>query len=428
MTKMPLKKNARKKTAIWRLDNIGRMKIAVLELTPTGHYTLVESVVNIYATNPTAEITIFTNENGEKHLNYLVSDQNRVKIVTCGSDTGGGAFSDFFHKINAQNFNKLFVVTLETTSNQVFEVAKAFAAHEFNCPIYFFIHNIDNWFGKTFFNRLHNVLFDKITFSSWRFFKYQIKFQFIFPKYNPAILEKVRRSGGKLVALSPAVADGIGEWVARDFIEIIPFSFYNPSLRDTSSPDVLRLCLPGFVSATRRDYFSIFKMLDELEAKNPMIKNKLIIDLLGGISVAENGESVVAEAKKYIAKGFKILLYERAMVSVSDFDASLAASQIVVGNLHLKQGASGMYGKSKESGLVFTMIKAGKIGIVPAEYNFDEALKTSILTFKNYTDLGNLILNLVENPEKIKTLQREAIKNAEQFLPQNIYKRLEKEN
>ena len=60
------------------------MHIAIIEIAPKGHYTYVESMVKIYASDKQNRIVIFTNTFGLKQLKYLENDQ--ISLVVKGEN------------------------------------------------------------------------------------------------------------------------------------------------------------------------------------------------------------------------------------------------------------------------------------------------------------------------------------------------------
>ena len=74
------------------------------------------------------------------------------------------------------------------------------------------------------------------------------------------------------------------------------------------------------------------------------------------------------------------------------------------------------------------MIKTAKPGIFPINYKVDNALESSVLRFNNYSDVAKLLSDLIENPEKLRTLEENALINSRKYTPLAIYKRLEENN
>ncbi len=387
------------------------MKIAILEITTYGHYTLVESIAKIYASVASNEIMIFTTKKGEEALQGIDNEQIKTLVVDEPIET-------FFK--NIQGFDKIFIPTLESYSRTPYHIMQVFLKINFNCPIYYFIHNVDFWFQQSIFDKIRNVLY---RLSNVNDFIYRLKVYFKYASINERIIQKVKLSGGKLVALTDAVGQELAKYVGLENVAIIPFSIFDEQITDKSSENArLRVCITGLLNTTRRDYDSVFKMIKENEN---FFKSNIVWDFLGGNPHNYESQQLVEKIQVYQKLGHDIRFYEDYFLSMQDYDTNLSHADLILGNMHMQQGVNSKYGKSKETGIIFTMIKAAKVGILPSEYPADEALKTSILTFKSYEDVAIILKKLIENREELKHLKIAAHRNSKKFTPLSIYKRLE---
>ena len=224
------------------------MNIALLELAPHGHYVYVESIARIFAADPANKITIYTNERGGKLLQYLENQQIRLVIKP---DTEGSL--SFLQKI--KNVDKLVVVTLEPYARELYEIAQAFEQTDFNCPIYYVLHNIDFWFQQSFWDKIRNMFYN---FRGFKLFAYHLKVYFKYSYINPKLIEKVKRSNGRFVTMSSVLGQELAQYVCEENVVILPFSVYDEKLFDRSGFNKrLRVCVAGQVSAVRRDYDAI---------------------------------------------------------------------------------------------------------------------------------------------------------------------------
>lgn len=393
------------------------MKVAILEIAPHGHYTYVESIAKIYTSVLDNEVVIFTNEKGGITLQHLETD--KIKIIK------PEPFQDVSLLIdNINGFDKLFIVTLEAYVKETYRLMLRIKKKNFNCPIYYVIHNVDFWFQQSLCDKFYNLVF---RLKSFKELLYRFKVYFYYSHINTVVIEKVLNSNGKFVTLASSVANELAKYVENDKIEIIPFSIFDGEILKLQKERIkqkVRICIPGFVSSIRRDYESIFELLEN--DKDGFLKEKVELDLLGGISEHEGGVFIKQKAIKLIEEGYCIYLYDKPLVGIQEFDENLAQADLILGNMHLQQGAYAIYGKSKESGLTFTMIKAAKVGLLPSQYNYDEALDSSVVTFQNYNEIPFIIKNILEKPLYWESLKKNALLNSEKFRPISIYRRLEK--
>ena len=395
------------------------MKIAILEIAPHGHYPYVESIMQVFTAVPDNEVVIFTNEKGQQHLQQLVendsSDNYQVSLIIKQNTEG---CDEFFQRI--QKFDKIIVVTLEAYAQEPYLMMQAFNKIEFNCPIYYVVHNLDFWFQQSLIDKIKNIFF-KLT--SFKDFTYRLKVYFYYTLINQSIISKVIQSKGRFVTMTQSMGDLLAKSVGSEHVAIIPFSvFDDKKIHKTPSNIRIRVCIPGFLSKARRDYDAIFKLLDG--DSEQFLKTNIEWDFLGGINKAENGQAIKEKAEKYILKGHKIHLYE-SFISMEKFDNNLSNADIILGNMHLQQGANSIYGKTKETGIIFTMIKAAKPGILPAKYPCDSHLKSSVLTFNNYEDVLGILKHLFNNRNELAILQVKALENAMKFTPLSIYAQLD---
>ena len=347
------------------------MNIALLELAPHGHYVYVESIARIFAADPANNLTIYTNERGGKLLQYLENQQIKLVIKP---DTEGTL--SFLQKI--KNVDKLVVVTLESYTRELYEIAQAFEQTEFNCPIYYVIHNLDLWFQCSFIDRIRNIFYN---FKGFKMFLYHFKVYFKYNDINPKLIQKVKRSNGRFVTMSSVLGQELAQYVGEENVAILPFSVYDESIFDKSSLNQrLRVCVAGQVSAVRRDYASILTILEE--DTEGFLRDAFDWDFLGKVALHEGGQKIVDRVEQLVKKGYSIRIYKE-FLSMEDYDDQLSRADVVFGNLILQQSATGRYGKSKETGVVFTMIKAAKVGLLPKDYPLEPALTSSVLTFRS---------------------------------------------
>ena len=387
------------------------MTIAILEIAPKGHYTYVESIAKIYTAVAENKVVIYTTDEGKKTLQHI--ENQSISIIETATQ------AEDLKRIATQNFDKIFVVTLEPYAKESHQIMTVFERIDFNVPIYYVIHNVDLWFEQSFASKIRNVSFKLNNFND---FKYRLKIYFWYVLINKKIIKKVEKSRGFFVTLTESVATELRKYTPS--VLAIPFSIFDEKIKDSSlCNSKIRICLPGYVSTLRRNYDAIFDILESNDGLG--IKEKIEWDFLGGISKAENGESVLQRANKLKNKGFSIQIYDKQSVELQEFDENLAKADLILGNLHLQQGANSSYGRTKESGLIFTMIKAAKPGIVPSEYPLEKTIESSILTFKNYQDLAKILIHLTQHPEILKDLKTKALENSLKYTPLSIYQKLE---
>lgn len=382
------------------------MKIGILEIMPQGHYTLVDSVARIFGSSTNNEIFIFVNSDDENQINHLLKLNMYLQII---SKNKNESLPEFFSKIIKAKLDVLYIITLEKYFNEVLKI-------NFNCQVNLFIHNIDEWFQNYF---LDSISFLVQNFSFEKKFFYHLKTKLLYPHLKRQLIKKLQKINHSFVVLNKNLKIELSKFVNENYIEVIPFSVYDSNLKDNSIQNkLIRVCIPGMISQFRRDYFSLLKLL---ESDIEFYRKNFEFDLLGGISVHDLGNEIIEASDKLIKLGMNIIYYNNQLVPVNEFDIQLSKADIILGNMNVVLSKQSSYGKTKDSGIIFTMIRAAKPGILPKEYLLIDELKSSTLIFDNYKHLDEILRELYFNKNKLLNLKQEAKKNSHQFEPKNIY-------
>jgi hypothetical protein len=389
------------------------MRIGIFELAPRGHPPLVEAVTAIYASQPEHQIWIVTHEQGKSDVAFLTSDQVKLFVKPNFEN-----YPQFFDRVKQLNLDIIYLITFEAFSKENYEVIVGFCKQTFNIPICLFIHNIDFWFQQRLTHKIANMLHDLKRFSE---LPYRLKLQFLYPSKNTTLLQKVHQTGGHLIVLSESVAHELKNYVDAQKIQVIPFAIYDSKIQDTSQHNQrIRICIPGMISATRRDYDSIFKLLEQNEDS---LKKHIELELLGAYNTKEGGEAIKLKVDALKEKGFRIESYD-AWLDMDFYNQQLAKADIILGNMHLQQGRLGKYGKTKETGILFTMIKAAKPGFLPTGYAYDDALKSGVVEFETYEHIAQTLLVWLNDLKSLHQLKKNAQQNALYYHPKLVYQRI----
>jgi hypothetical protein len=255
---------------------------------------------------------------------------------------------------------------------------------------------------------------------------YFFKDFFIYPRYKKNILRKVRDSEGRLVVLSRSVQRELDKLDTGIPSEAVPFSVFVPAEATVDVPDdgKLRICVPGILSQYRRDYIGL---LDILERQMAEYKELFVIDLLGGIqeeNPLDNNRMILDKAEAVINKGFSVIIHRDRFIPPGEYDCELARADVILGNMNVELNRYSAYGKTKETGIPFAMIRAAKPGIIPDTYSFPEELSSGILLYHDYPGLVRILIRLVSDRGYLKGLKAKALENSMKFSPEIIYREL----
>jgi hypothetical protein len=117
-------------------------------------------------------------------------------------------------------------------------------------------------------------------------------------------------------------------------------------------------------------------------------------------------------------------MYERLQEVIKQYDKELALSDIILGNMNVVLNRHSQYGRTKETGLPFAMIKAAKPGILPDNYPVPEEIISSTIRYESYDHLGKILTGLIKDRQAVTDLQKMALENSYFFSPGNIYKQI----
>ena len=296
------------------------MNIAIVEVIPVGHYTLVESVASIYLSDISTQVTIITNSKGYEVLQHKVSQRLNIIVVNDNLEVLAA-----FNRLNI--YDKIFMITFEPNSKEGFKLLNNFLKSKINVPIYFFLHNIDIWFNQSLIKKIKNIFFN---LKSFKIFIYRLKQYFYYYQINDEIIKKILSSGGSFVTLSNSVKKELTQFINPSQIITIPFSCFDESMIkpiNNTSNDKLIICIPGFVSNYRRDYFSVLELFSK-DTDN-FIKNNYIFDFAGGLPSNEDISGLLGEINFWKSEGYEVLIHKTNYLKLVQFDECLQQSDLI---------------------------------------------------------------------------------------------------
>jgi len=386
------------------------MNIAIIEPSAHGHSTYVETMISVFSSYSGNNISLFAHPDILKALDSKkLQGVNVIEIQDAKS---------IWKLISGTSLKHIICVTLEPVSKNTYHWARSIIKANTKAEIHFVVHNINFWKPLGFFTALKNSLSGTrsipallLNFRKW----------FLYIPQTRSIIRRVNSSKGKFILVSDAVRKEFERQLGLKNTWVIPFSvFTEGNLHATAPTDSgLRICIPGIVSSRRRDYDSVLEAM-----QNPCLtqfRNRITWDLLGRINQAEGGEEIAEKCRQLIAQGHQILLHGDKLIPMDTFDSLLQQADIILGNLKVSISRDAQYGISKESGLVYNMIKAAKPGLIKDDYPFDQELSSSVLSFSKYEQLPEAIIQLLDHPELLNKLASEALLNARKYRPEIIY-------
>lgn len=392
------------------------MRVGVAEIMETGHITLAETICMIFSCDPGNQVFLFTLDRHTSNLAFL-SDTCPNLVIS--AKPSGKKMEEFLNDMEAYALDRIYLVTL----SKHFRIISKW---QLKTRLFLIVHNIDEWFGISLVESVKKFLYSVSGTLQGKLWIYFFKVNFIFPSYKRKILEKVQKSDGRLVVLSRSLQNKLNNLNINIASEVIPFSVFNPSLATVNPPlnKQLRICVPGILSQYRRNYLALF---DLLETQLAEYKPLFVLDLLGGVqneNQFDNPALLLERIDSLKKNGFSIIVHNVQFIPPVEYDLELSKADIIVGNMNVALNKFSSYGKTKETGIPFAMIRAAKPGILPEAYPFPDEISTSTLVYQDIKNLGEILADLISDRKKIEDLKRKALENSKKFSPESIYNRI----
>ena len=389
------------------------MKIAILEICASTHYTLTNALIKTYSTDPNNQIVVYTSAFIAKVIeDGGISEQTRLVVFDPQIKA-----EDFLNALADTPFDRLHICTIADK----FKAFRQFKPHV--RTVFFHVHDVDMWFQSSLSNALKNAIYNIIHYPDKVRELGRLGREVLVR--NPAriaILNNLLRENLYFVVLSHRQKEYLSRFVAENKIIAFP-TLINENTANTASQNneairKIRICIPGMVTDTRRDYTGLFKILENIL---PQIKGKLIFDFLGFV---EKRELHLLQKLQNLERMGLDVLYSADFVDAVTFDVSLGKADILLNNQKVTVSYTGKYGLTKESGLLFNIVRGAKPAIFPAAYAVDAEFEDVLMYYNSDAELTNLLMGLANGTISIESHKTKAAALALNYTPKNLYKRL----
>jgi hypothetical protein len=389
------------------------MTIAILEICASTHYTLINALVKTYCTDPRNTVTVYTLPNIAKSLREGgMPDRANVVVLEGNTDVGS-----FLKNIEKTAWDRLHICTIED-HYEAFNTFKPTVK-----DLFFHIHDIDIWFENSISNRFKNLIFDlKNAPAKVRSVARFMKDILVRRPLKNSILNGLLGSNPYYIVMSNRLKNNLSPYVDAEKIVVFPTLINEGAGLSTSKKSgKIRLCIPGIVTDGRRDYTGLFKILDSIL---PQIKNSLAFDFLGFVDKKEL--HLMDKIKELEQRGLEVT-YSLDFVDVVTFDKILDSSDILLNNQTMSVSHTGQYGQTKESGMIFNIVRGAKPAIFPSAYAVDAEFEDVLLYYNSADSLKDILLGLATQSIDIEQLKANAAALGQAYTPKNLYSRLVKE-
>ena len=390
------------------------MIIGIFEVSEPNHYSAVNGLLKTYASDPNNEIIVYTLPSIEKALLENGLPDNS-KLVILKENQSLKKLLDDAEKIA---FDRIHICT-------IFDNYREFGQFKPQTKdVYFHVHQIEEWYNDNF-DRAINTLIPSLKNKDQnrqysRIIARAVRDYLVYRPIRKKMLENFERNYNlQLIVHSEGQKEALEEYSCKFPITIFPFAIYEGMEDSSENNKLLRICIPGVITQAKRDYLTLF---EALEKNADVLSDRIDLYLLGYITDREKDE-MGAAIQKLIDSGYQVL-YHDTFVYGEEFDEAIANCDILLNNQFISKNSTEVYGKTKESGMIFNMLRAAKPGFLPKEYNVSSEFYDCTIFFDSYDHLMTLIKEIVDNPQKLKQLKTAAQKLSTSYLPDNLYSRL----
>jgi hypothetical protein len=180
----------------------------------------------------------------------------------------------------------------------------------------------------------------------------------------------------------------------------------------------LNIVIPGSVDNRRRNYNTVFELLDQCRHL------PVTITLLGGF-VHPHGAAI--KERCLAADDPNLVFYGDEVVDQPEFDKVMNEAHLVfipsVIDTVIADGTRERYGVSISSGNIFDVIKHAKPFIIPLTLKIPDRLVSSAITYNTIADIVTKLEAFVQQPDRYQQLQQQAILNSGEYTIAKIRER-----
>ena len=390
------------------------MLIGIFEVSEPNHYSAVNGLLKTYASNSDNEIIVYTLPSIKKALLENGLPENS-KLVVLEANQSLKKLLDDAEKIA---FDRIHICTI---FDNYFEFAQFKPQTK---EIYFHVHQIEEWYNDDF-NRAINTLIpslkNKDQNRQYSRIVARAVFDYLFyrPLRKKMLATFEQNYNLQLIVHSQGQKEALEAYACRSPITVFPFAIYEGMKDFSQNNQLLQICIPGVITQAKRDYLSLFEVLKQ---NAEALRDRIELYLLGYVTDREQKE-MGAAIQDLIDTGYQVR-YHDSFVYGEEFDRAIANCDLLLNNQFISKNSTEVYGKTKESGMIFNMLRAAKPGLLPKEYNVSSEFHDCTLFFESYPHLVDLIKQIVQKPQLLAQLKTAAQNLSLSYLPDNLYPRL----
>lgn len=203
-----------------------------------------------------------------------------------------------------------------------------------------------------------------------------------------------------LIVISLSLKDYIYEYkLFKKEVYYVPFVDVKNNIgfvRNNIKKEKTVFTIPGTVNTERRDYKSFFYVVLKFLNENRI--NEIQLVLLGRVIKMQTEEQQLIDKINGFKKG--TIKYWDKFIDDKTFEKEILNSDFLIGNINIEYKENlikEIYGQSKETGVLFLMLKYNIPTLFPNDYKPNKVYKRSIIYYENnIEDVYKLMSGLIE--------------------------------
>lgn len=196
-----------------------------------------------------------------------------------------------------------------------------------------------------------------------------------------------------------------------------------PITKETN--ETRRIAIPGRVSQNVRN---IDQVLTAMERVFEQYSGDVILDFVGRLT--GDYDSALKRIEMLQNQGYDVR-YREEWIPYDEFATALRAADIIVNPLHVRRTISHPFrsdmwtGRTNGTGIIFDALRYARPLVVPELFPVDERLEPFTETYDNVDHLVEVLLELLENEERLASLQSSVDAAAADVTPESQRPRFE---
>lgn len=358
------------------------------------HFEMIRTWIEFYKNSDHIHLTIIVSDSIENQLNNYIKVNNILDVNIIVKN-----IIEFLKENANVKFDKIIVNTMYD-----------------NIPAFYDLY-VKHFKTSSLFITLHNL---KYSLQLRRVFQ-------IYPKYrnrNQRFLHKLLKESTAIIVLS----ENLKKYIKRRTlffhkkVLVIPYNiadseFIQNRFTLMKSNKTINIVVPGIIEERRKDYLGILFYLNSIASKYRM---KIV---LLGTPVSDYGKKVVNYCNVMRENGVEINYYN-CTVEQNEFDKVMLESDVIIAPINVKTNfncVTEYYGKTKETGIHFDIIRYCIPAILPISLKSPKDLKEFIYPYSNYSDIEIILENKIQNKLKLTQEIIKLSKVSSNYLPSQIF-------